>query len=33
MEFVAKLLYDVAPILIGEGLSLITLLAAERIGR
>lgn len=33
MEFVAKLLYDVALILIGEGLGLVTLLVAERIGR
>lgn len=33
MEFVAKLLYDVALILIGEGLCVITYLIVERIGR
>lgn len=33
MEFVAKLLYDVALILICEGLSVATLLVAELIGR
>lgn len=33
MEFVAKLLYDVALILIGEGLNLVILIIAERIGR
>lgn len=33
MEFVAKLLYDVALILIVEGLGLITQLVVERTGR
>lgn len=33
MEFVAKLLYDVALILIGEAVALISHIIVERIGR